>query len=54
MKNHDLYMKVVFTLVALCIFIGISIILFCKSFVVGFCSELLALLILFIVAIWDS
>lgn len=54
MKKHDLYMKVVFTLVALCIFTGISIILFCKSFVVGFCGEFLALLILFIVVIWDS
>lgn len=28
MKKHDLYMKVVFTLMALCIFIGFSIILY--------------------------
>ena len=54
MKKHNLYMKVVFTLMALCIFIGFSIILFCKNFTVGFFVEFLALLILFIAVIWDS
>lgn len=54
MKKHDLYMKVVFTLMALCIFIGFSIILFCNNFTVGFFVEFLALLILFIAVIWDS
>ena len=53
MKKHDLYMKVVFTLMALCIFIGFSIILFCNNFTVGFYIESLALLILFIAVIWD-
>lgn len=54
MKKHNLYMKVVSTLMALCIFIGFSIILFCNNFTVGFCIEFLALLILFIAVIWDS
>lgn len=54
MKKHNLYMKIVFTLMALCIFIGFSIILFCNNFAVGFFVEFLALLILFVAVIWDS
>lgn len=54
MKKHDLCMKIVFTLMALCIFVGFSIILFYKNFALGFFVEFLALLILFIAVIWDS
>ena len=54
MKKHNLYMKIVLTLMALCIFVGLSIILFYKNFALGFFVEFLASLILFIVVIWDS
>ena len=54
MMKHNLYMKIVLTLMALCIFVGLSIILFYNNFALGFFVEFLALLILFIVVIWDS
>lgn len=53
MKKHDLYMKIVFTLMALCILVGFSVMFFFKSFV-GIFIELLALFILLIAVIWDS
>ena len=53
MKNHDLYMKIVFTLMVICIFVGFSIMLFFKSFV-GIFIEFLALVVLWIAVIWDS
>lgn len=54
MKRHDFYMKIVFNLMVLCIFIGFSIILFCNNFTVGFYIESLALLILSIAVDWDK
>lgn len=53
MKKHDLYMKIVFTLMVLCILVGFSVMFFFKSFV-GIFIELLALFILLIAVIWDS
>ena len=36
MKKHDLYMKIAFTLMVLCIFVGFSVMLFFKSFMLRF------------------
>ena len=53
MKKHDLYMKIAFTLMVLCIFVGFSVMLFFKSFV-GIFIEFLAVVVLWIAVIWDS
>lgn len=53
MKKHDLYMKIVFTLMVICIFVGFSVMLFFNSFV-GIFIEFLALVVLWIAVIWDS